>query len=275
MSLAPVIVTRPAPAGPRLCESLQARGRQAWWWPAFEIAPLAEPQAVAARLARLSQDELVLVVSPAAVAALAGLLPCWPAGVRLAAVGEGTAQALFATFGAGIDLVRPADDASESGSEALWDELQKRELPQRVLIARAEHGREWLGARLEAAGVAVERLAVYRRLPGALDRAQGAQLAQALSGPPPEILVTSSEGVDVLLAELATQPGALEWARRGRVLAIHSRIIERLVAAGFDQTCLVAADDETVVATLESLASGNRDEADGAPLAASHSNESR
>lgn len=247
----------------------------AWWWPAFEIAAAAEPSVVAARLARLSPAELVLVVSPAAVAALAAYLPQWPAGVRLAAVGTGTAQALVATFGTAIDLLQPAEDASESGSEALWDVLCQGALPERVLIARAEHGREWLGERLEAAGVAVERLAVYRRLPGGLSGEQRAELAQALNGPAPEILVTSSEGVEVLLGELSTQPGALEWARRGRVLAIHSRIVERLEAAGFAQVSLVAADDEAVVATLESFALGSRAQAGAAPLAASHSNESR
>ena len=252
---APVIVTRPAEAGRRLTARLVAAGFDVRWWPAFEIAPAPDEDAVRSRLSALADVPLVLLVSPAAVAACAALLPNWPVGVAIAAVGAGTAEAARAAFGPAVEVVEPPPEAIESGSEALWQVLVERGLPHKVLIARAEHGREWLSQQLAAAGVEVERLAVYRRLPLALSDAEREQLAHSLSDLPPQILVTSSEAVDVLVEALAGVPGALEWAQRGRCLVIHSRIRQRLLEAGFADVDFVAAEDEAVIAKLESAPS--------------------
>lgn len=225
-----------------------------WTWPAFDIAPPPDPAAAAARLAALAAGELVVVVSPAAAAALAALRPDWPASTGFAAVGAGTATALRQALGSAANIIEP-DPALTTGSEALWDTLDELGLPARVLIARAEHGREWLAERLAAAGVAVEVLVVYRRIALTLAPVQVAQLAAAIGGPPPVLVVTSSEAVEVLLQALATVPGALAWAQAGRALAIHPRIAGRLHAAGFAAVEPVAAEDGAVLAKLESLRS--------------------
>ncbi|MEF9942925.1 MAG: uroporphyrinogen-III synthase [Burkholderiaceae bacterium] len=251
----PVIVTRPAEAGRRLVARLAKAGHEVWWWPAFEIAPAADVDAVRRRLATLTDFDLVILVSPAAVAAVAALQPHWPAGVAIAAVGAGTAAVARATFGAGVEVVAPRADATESGSEALWQQLLARGLPRRVLIARAEQGREWLAAQLVAAGIEFERLAVYRRLLLTLGESDREQLVTRIAGAPPQLIVTSSEAVEGLVASLQSVPGALAWAQAGRVLAIHARIRQRLLEAGFAEVELVAADDDSMLAQLESHSS--------------------
>lgn len=249
-----MIVTRPAAAGQRLTRFLERAGYTAWWWPAFDIAPAPDPVAAAARLAALAPDELLIVVSPAAAAALAQLRADWPASITLAAVGAGTAAALRAALGPAPSLIEPAAGA-ESGSESLWELLHARGLPERVLIARAEHGREWLAEQLSLAGVAVTTLAVYRRIALQLASDDRARLAAALAGPAPVLVFTSSEAVEVVVDALAASPGALEWAQAGQALAIHPRIADRLRAAGFAKVDGVAADDGAILAKLESLRS--------------------
>lgn len=66
----PVILTRPGAANDRLADLLEADGLTVWRWPAFTIT-LPEDQAlVAERFAHLDDVEMVVMASPAAVAAV-------------------------------------------------------------------------------------------------------------------------------------------------------------------------------------------------------------
>jgi uroporphyrinogen-III synthase len=256
MARGPVIVTRPAEAGARLTQRLRAAGWDARHWPAFDLLPARDPQHARARLAQTAPGDLLVFVSPAAVRACAELLPRWPSGVRAAAVGAGTARAFHAAYGAAVDCLSPDDAAGEGGSEALYARLAAAPWPRRVLILRADQGREWLAERLQAAGVTVETLSVYRREPLQLDPNARSELARAIAaGHPPTLLVSSSEAIAALRDAVASVPGAWDWLRGGRALAIHARIAAALRDAGFAAVSLVHADDEAVLAKLESEAS--------------------
>lgn len=256
MAHGPVIVTRPAQAGERLTQRLRAAGWDAQHWPAFDLLPARDPEHTRARLAQAAPGELLVFVSPAAVRACAAVLPRWPAGLRAAAVGVGSARAFHAVYGDAVDCLSPGDAPGEGGSEALFARLASAPWPSRVLIARAEQGREWLAEQLQAAGVAVETLSVYRREPLSLDQAARAELVRMLGlSRPPVLLVSSTEAVEALRAAVAAVPGAWDWLRGGRALAIHARIAAALRQAGFATVSLVHADDEAVLAKLESDAS--------------------
>lgn len=252
----PVIVTRPAPAGERLSQRLRAAGWDVLHWPAFRLLPARDPERVRTRLLQAAPGDLLVFVSPAAVRACAAILPSWPAGLRAAAVGAGSARAFHAEYGEAVECLSPEGAAGEGGSEALYARLASQPWPHRVLILRAEQGREWLAEQLQAAGVAVEALSVYRREPLALDGTARADLVRTMAlDRPPVLLVSSSEAIEALRNALASVPGAWDWLRSAPALAIHARIAAALHDAGFATVSLVHADDEAVLAKLESDAS--------------------
>jgi uroporphyrinogen-III synthase len=253
---APVIITRPAPAGPRLLRRLQQGGRDAVWWPAFTLAPAPDPGQARAALARLAEFDLAIFVSPAAVQAAADLRnEPWPRDTAIGAVGAATAAAARRLLipGDGTAVVAPAGD--EAGSEAFWNEWTRRGLKAaRVLILRAQHGREWLGERFAASGAAVDVVPVYTRVESRLDGDSRGRLRDWVrAGTRVLTVFSSSEAVEALDRQLAVVAEAPAWLRRGVAVATHARVAEQLLAAGYTQVELSAADDDALMARLESI----------------------
>lgn len=250
-----VIVTRPAPAGERLREHLAAAGWEAWCWPAFNIGPAPDTAAVHATLAHLADFDLAIFVSPAAARAVALWITEWPVGTVAGAVGEATA----AEVRAGLRLppgVLLAPGGESGGSEAFWEACRRRGLaPRRVLILRAQHGREWLGERFAAAGAEVRALAVYTRNDIALNASALTALQGLVASSRPVVTVfSSSEAVEALDRQVVAVEGAARWLRAGTALATHPRVGERLLAAGYTRVIEADADDDALLARLESLA---------------------
>lgn len=249
-----VVVTRPGAAGRALADELAGAGQPALWLPAFEFGPAPDQAQARAVLAALHDFDLAIFVSPQAVRATAALLAQpWPPRTTLAAVGAGTRSAVLASIpGAASARLLPArdEDIRGSGSESLWPLLQAMQPPpRRVLLLRAQGGREWLVDKLLAAGSAVTPLAVYTRLPFNLPAELRARLAAAaaagLAG-----VISSSDAVDVLEAMLASQPAALQALRAGPALASHPRIAERLRAAGFERVAVCALEAQAIIGLL-------------------------
>lgn len=250
-----MIVTRPAPAGERLQSSLQAAGYDVQWWPAFEFGPAPDAAKARATLAKLVDFDLAVFVSPQAVRATRILMASpWPGSTELGAVGTATADALRESFGSAANrVVEPRRDGS--GSEAFWSAwLEGGRSARRVLIVRAQHGREWLAERFAESGAAVEELIVYTRSEAALSASALAWLRRAMiAGVPPATVVSSSEAVGVIERQLSGAAGAVAWIKQGVALATHARIRDRLLDAGYRQVELTSADDDAIVARLESL----------------------
>lgn len=242
-----VVNTRPGPAGERLHGQLTAAGVHAEHWPLFELRMQADAAARAA-LNDLQSYDCVVFVSPAAVAAVAAQRSePWPQVVAIAAVGEATAQAVRQSLSpaANTQIVVPpsasngnSTSSEASGAQALWPALETflaaRTVP-RVLIVRAQQGRDWLVQRLTEAGAQVTCAAVYQRHAQPLSPAQGEQLAQWLhAGRRILMVVTSSEAVDVLLNAPAHERSCAAALRAGQVqvCATHERIAQRLRQCG-------------------------------------------
>jgi uroporphyrinogen-III synthase len=249
----PIIVTRAGDTGQSLASALADRGEECLWLPAFEFGPPPDAPRVAAVLDQLDRYNLAVFVSPAAVKATASQLgKPWPRGTAVAAVGAGTQRAIKAHIPSSSDarLFAPEVGDAESeqgGSEALWRGLgPAMEQMGRVLILRAEQGREWLAEQMAAAGAKVETLAVYtrRRAPmspaaqAAIRRWQAAQRT-------PVLVVASSEAVDAVVEQLDALVGAA-WTRSAQALASHERIAQRMRAKGFTDVKLVAAEVEAI-----------------------------
>ena len=254
-----VIVTRPAHAGQRLFERIVQHGRDAVWWPAFDIGPSPDAAAVRAALARLADYQLAIFVSPNAVRAISALAPSpWPASTMIGAPGRSTREAIEALLQPlPGSVIGPVDDG-EGGSEALWQAWQAgaHQLPaRRVLLLRAAEGRNWLSERFAEAGAEVDAVAVYTRVPRSLSpddqtRIQG----WASAGTQAVTVFTSSEAV----AALDSQVGAVgaAWLRAGIAIACHPRIADQLTASGYARMLNATFDDDAIIAKLESMRSG-------------------
>jgi len=247
------IITRPGATGERLVGQLRSEGRDALWFPAFELGPPPDEGAARAALARVGDFDLAIFVSPAAVRAAARLLQAaWPGRTAIGAVGRATAQAVEQAIRPAQHTAIVVPDDEASGSEAFWAEWKRSgRTAGRVLILRAQTGRDWLADAFAATGAQVEAQAVYTRTETVPDPASLARIAEAvLTGEPAAILFTSSEAVEALEHQLAGVPGASAWLRHGRALASHERIAERLLAAGYTRVELAAQDNEGLRAQL-------------------------
>jgi uroporphyrinogen III methyltransferase/synthase len=153
-----VVVTRAREQASELRHRLESLGAEVIELPAIAIEPLAFD------VPDLSRYAWLVFTSANGVAAFfdrglapAGLDARALAGLRIAAIGPGTASAL-AERGLRTDLV-PERFVAESLLEAFPPPAADGE---RVLLARAEHARDVLPAGLSERGYAVDVLAVYR-----------------------------------------------------------------------------------------------------------------
>src|SRR5258706_3976043 len=268
-SSVPIVVTRPDDAGRELTAQLAELGADALWLPSFEIGPAPDPEAVRAQLRQMSSYDIAIFVSANAVRATRLILAppaaglesdgayTWPAQVPIGVVGAAT-RAQEAVAFAGAKIIGPVslndeDERAglEAGSEALWRALQASSIAlRRVLIVRAEAGREWLREQLQDAGADVTSVAVYTRRVPRLNEEQGRWLHERSLGAAPALVVTSSEAVAALAQQMAAAPALAHWLRAGRALASHSRIAERLRAAGYRNVVVVAPQAQAIVAVV-------------------------
>ena len=250
----PVIMMRPGAANDRLAAALEKEDMLCWRWPAFsiELPDKGECAVVQERLANLDDVEMVILPSPASVAAVAHWVREWPPHITIATVGEGTAKVVRAAWGDEVKLIYPQGDAENSGSEALWEILQTRGAPSRVLFLRGQTGREWLPEQFRSMGSDVITLCAYVRVPLELTNEQCRALSLATAGPAPIIYITSTDAVDALFHAIRPVPEARAWLTSGTAITLHPRIVRRLEEAGFKNIEVTTTDDESVAAHIRS-----------------------
>lgn len=240
-----VLVTRPAHQADELCALIEAAGGRALRFPTLAISAAPDTAAARAALAALEHYDLVLFVSANAVQQAVALRPAadWPAGLRCAALGTGTARAL-ARQGLPAQLVAPPPH----DSEALLALPQLQELSgQRILIIRGAGGRELLGKTLRARGAAVNYAEVYQRTRPDSDARD--ILAAWAQGAVNIVTVTSGEALHNLVAMLGE-------SARARLLAtplvvVSGRMVQQALALGFTSPRLAeAAGDAALMAAL-------------------------
>jgi uroporphyrinogen III methyltransferase/synthase len=158
-----VLVTRPRHQAGDFVRKLELLGAVPFVLPGVEILPPASWAEVDERLNHLSNYDWLVFTSVNGVESFLGRLlekgrdMRTLANIKLAAIGSSTAEALR-TFHLEPDLV-PA----EYRSETLAAELAKLAAGKRILLARADRGRDVL--RVELAKVAtVDQVAVYRQI---------------------------------------------------------------------------------------------------------------
>lgn len=243
-----ILITRPAGQAEGLAARVLAAGGEAIPYPAIEIAPTANPRALASILDRLDRFQIAIFISPTAAAkghAAVVARRAWPAGIRLAGVGEGTAAALAGLGFQGV--IAPAGRGDSEALAALPDFSDLR--GKSIVIFRGEGGRETLRRELEARGASVEYAECYRRIRPTADPA--ALIARWARSGVHAVSITSTEGLANLIAILGEEGAA--HLRATPVFVPHPRIAEAARKFGVKKTVLVDPGDDALVEALASF----------------------
>ena len=251
----PVAITRPFAQAEPLVARLRASHIDARIFPLLEIQPLPDPSELRAVLQRLSDYAMVAFVSPNAIEAAFEHIEHWPAGLTAAVVGEGSRQALahHGLTPERASIVSPSN-LQRTDSETLLEELDLPALTgKKVLIIRAETGRELLADRLRDAGIQVEQVAAYRRLPPEMNEVRTAQLLDLLASGS-DWVVTSSEALRYLKEMTLKLGGDEAWAglQMSRLIVPHERIAQTAQALGFQRLLHTGSGDEALFAAIQS-----------------------
>lgn len=253
-----VVITRPGASGQRLFQRLVDDGNRTLWWPAFDIDTAPDPELARSKLARLADYDLAIFVSANAVRGARVLCDdAWPTGTMIGAVGATTRTAIESEWQPDPSLIMAAQgEDQESGSEAFWSAWQaSARRVQRVLVLRAEDGRNWLIDRFSEQGAEVDAIAVYSRRvhrPSAADLQQLQRWVE--QDEQPVIVFASSEAVVALDQQI--DAAARAWLRTGTAIACHPRITERVESNGYARVLQSTFNDDSIIAKLKSI--GNR-----------------
>jgi uroporphyrinogen III methyltransferase/synthase len=251
-----VLVTRPRGQEAGVMRRLEALGAGVAFMPLIEIREVADWGPVDRAIADLAGYAWLVFTSANGVRAFLGRLRHAGrdlralGGVSLAAIGPATAQALR-DFHLEPDVV-PSRYRSEGLAEALRERVRGR----RVLLARADRGRELLRDELSAVAD-VEQVAVYSQVDS--PEPDPAVLAELRAGRVDFVILTSSN-----IARAFAR--AVYGEARGRVLSGRTRLvtISPVTTAALREAGLPVAAEapeettEGVVAALVELAAGER-----------------
>lgn len=286
MDMTRVLITRPSPEAERWVDQLCAQQIQAEALPLLRIAPVDQPELVAAlRHAQTqwrSYRALMFVSANAASeflthgidlpASESEWLPDSSALPRFWSPGPGTARALMQAGVPATQIDGPAADAEQFDSESLWLEVETHiQSGDRVLVVRGAssngsngangstantkggkgakggNGRDWLATQITAAGGQVEFVAAYQRLGAQLDSA-GKDLARRAASDGTVWFFSSSEAIQ----NLRLQMPQTSW-HKARALVTHPRIADTARAAGFGDVSECRPTLQEVAASIKSM----------------------
>jgi uroporphyrinogen-III synthase len=236
-----VLITRPGEQAHALERLVREAGGEPVCVPAIEILPLADTAPFHALAARLAEFDLAIFVSRNAVRRALDLIggKPWPAGLKVATVGQGSREELLQRGFASV--IAPA---ARSDSEALLA------LPalaavrgRRIVIFRGEGGRELLGQELAARGASVEHAICYRRV-----MPDGARMRSAWADGVDAVTVSSAEGLGNLIAMLGE--GATHRISGTPLFVPHARVAGEAQRRGLPAIVAGSGDAEVAAALV-------------------------
>lgn len=242
-----IVVTRPVAQAGALAEAIVAAGGIPLIFPLLEIYPAADPQPLAAAIARLADYTVAVFISPnAADHALPPILAQgpWPAALIPAAVGQGTVKALAAH---GIDgCVAPRERFDSEALLALPELATERVRGRRIAIFRGDGGRELLADTLRQRGAEVDCVTCYRRCGPSVGMTP--LLNAWRIGGLDALTVSSSEGLRYLVERLDAE--GRDFLQKTPLFVPHARIAESARALGLSNIILTEAADSGIIAGL-------------------------
>jgi uroporphyrinogen-III synthase len=239
-----IVITRPREHAFALAERIVAAGGDPVLFPTIEIAPPDDPGAAERVIAGLDRFQLAIFVSPTAATRGYGMVSAarrWPEGLRVAAVGAGTARALGEC---GFRTVISPGGVADSEALAALPELGNVG-GQSIVIFRGQGGREWLRSQLEARGAHVEYAECYRRVWPRTDA--GLLLERWRRGGIDAVSITSTEGLDNFFQMLGAGGNYL---RSTPVFVPHPRIALAARSLGIRKVLVTGRGDDKTVAGI-------------------------
>jgi uroporphyrinogen III methyltransferase / synthase len=222
-----VLLTRPIDRTDALWQPLTELGAECLVQPAIEISPPDDWQPVDRAISRLAEFDWLVFSSVNGVQFLlhrlletGGDLRCL-AGVKLAAIGPGTAEEL-AKFHLRVDGQPPEVYRAEALAELLARDARGK----RFLLARASRGREVLAETLQGAGGEVEQIVVYRSTDV---KEPEPEIAAALAAGRIDWITVTSSAIAKSLAKLFSNE-----LRKAKIVSISPVTSATLRELGFD-----------------------------------------
>ena len=233
-----IIITRPREQALELAQRIQQQGGNALLFPLLGITSAHNQVALHAFAHHVATYDLLIFISPNAVkygmAALGQLSP----SIKVASVGQSSAQALR---DAGVTQVIAPTERFDSESLLALPELT-HVMGRRIAILRGDGGRELLGDTLKTRGAQVEYVTCYQRSKPALDiAALRAAQADALS-------VTSSEAL-AHLWQMLDAPDKTALSKLP-LFVPHARIAALAQEQGWQKIITTASGDDGLLAAL-------------------------
>lgn len=211
-----VLILRPREQAASVVSELERLGALPVLLPALTIMPPEDPAPLERALAQLDSYDWLLLTSANGVQAVFERISSLPEGLRIAAVGPKTAQAMEA-WGAEADLIPPVATA-ESLAEAMLKQVGVR----RVLFPRANRAREVIVPALRAVGIQIDDPIAYRSVNAV---AAGEALDALRQGAIDWVLVTSPSTLEALLEKVDRE--VLRRTRLASIGPISSEAIRR------------------------------------------------
>ncbi|MFH1017895.1 MAG: uroporphyrinogen-III synthase [Pseudomonadota bacterium] len=169
-------------------------------------------------------------------------------GLKVAAIGPKTASAL-SDAGMNVDIVPAEAKASEELLEAILEKLKVPNL--KVLIPRAEEGREVLADSLRAAGADVEVVPFYRTVPCEEGREK---VSRFLSGEHVDWITFASGSAVRSFFDLCGSDLTREWIERERVLLASIGKVTEGALLEYGLSAGVIAPEPTLEAMVAAMA---------------------
>ena len=242
-----IVVTRPLAQAGALASAIEDAGGQPLIFPLLEISPADDPRPLAEAALRLDDYALAIFISPNAVDhALPVILSdrAWPAGLRPAAVGQGTVRAL-AAYGV-TNCIAPTERFDSEALLALPELAASQLAGKRAAIFRGDGGRELLADTLRERGAFIDCITSYRRSGPA---AGCLPLMQAWrAGRLDALTVSSSEGLRYLVDLLDAE--GRSFLGKTPLFVPHARIADNARALGLSNIILSEAADVGIMAAL-------------------------
>lgn len=228
-----VMVTRPEPDGPKLCEKIQEKGGEAIYFPTVQILLSDQGDALIRQFARY---DIVIFVSKHAVfqsmEKIQKVCSTFPASMQVIAVGLGTASVLK-------HVHHYPENWNSEGVLAL--PVLQQVQGKKIAIIRGETGRELIENTLRARGALVDNIIVYRRVMPEID----VQSYQNL---------VMTRHIDIIVAtsnELLKNLVCMLDVRSVPLLVISERMLDFAKKLGF--TCLMLAKNASHDAVISEL----------------------
>lgn len=237
-----IVITRPREQSMRLAGLVKAAGGRVLLFPALEIVDPIDSRALRALVDRLERFDIAVFVSPTAAGrglALVRSRRAVPTGLRIAAVGGGTAAELRRL---GVRDVLVPEHGADSEALLALPELQDVQ-SKSVIVFRGAGGRELLADTLRRRGATVEYAECYRRV-RPLGDAQ-ALLRAWTHGEVHASTVTSREALDNLFDMVGTL--GRHWLRKTPMFVPHERIAAAARALGVVEVHVTASGDEALI----------------------------